>query len=229
MKKAICLLSGGLDSTTVLYYALKEKYYVIALTVQYGQLHKREIESAKRIAAEFGLEHYVTPVSLPWKGSSLLDGNITIPTNRQENEMTANIPSTYVPARNSIFLSLAASCAEAHQAETIFIGANALDYSGYPDCRSEYMEAFEEMIRRGTKAGVEGRSIQIIAPLLRMSKKEIVELGLSLGVPFERTWSCYQGGDQPCEICDSCQLRAKGFREAGAQDPSLIYAASSNR
>ena len=135
--------------------------------------------------------------------------------------MPKSIPSTYVPARNSIFLSFAFSCAEAENAEAIFFGANVLDYSGYPDCRPEYLEAFTAAMQRGTKAGAEGRKIEVQAPLIRLTKKEIVLLGQKLGVPFEKTWSCYAGGDEPCGACDSCVLRAKGFREAGIQDPLI--------
>ena len=227
MKKAICLLSGGLDSATALYAAKAEGCECIALTLQYGQRHVREIESAKTIAADLGLRHFLVPVGLPWKGSALLDAYIQMPAGRSENEMQKQIPVTYVPARNSIFLTLAASCAEALGSDAIYIGANALDYSGYPDCRPEYFEAAEKMICLGTKAGVEGRRFAIKAPLVRMSKKEIVLWGAKLGVPFEKTWSCYQGKARPCGECDSCILRAKGFREAGILDP--LYEPSSHR
>lgn len=229
MKKAVCLFSGGLDSATVLYGAQKEEYQITALTAHYGQRHAREIDAARVMAQELDLPHYFVSFSLPWKGSALLDPSIPVGVGRAEDQMKDPIPATYVPARNSIFLSLAASCAEACGADTIFIGANALDYSGYPDCRPEYFEAFEQMILRGTKAGCEGRPIEILAPLLRLSKKNIVELAASLGVPFEKTWSCYQGGKNPCGECDSCILRAKGFREAGIPDPLLPHAVSSVR
>ena len=226
---AVCLLSGGLDSATALYAARAEGYECIALTLQYGQLHVREIESARTIAARLGLRHFTIPVELPWKGSALLDPSIQMPAGRSERDMQKEIPVTYVPARNSIFLTLAASCAEACGAEVIFIGANALDYSGYPDCRPEYFEAAEKMITLGTKAGVEGKGFAIKAPLLKMSKKEIVLLGAKLGVPFEKTWSCYQGKDRPCGECDSCILRAKGFREAGTADPLFNHEISAHR
>ena len=229
MKKAVCLLSGGLDSTTSLYFALKEKFNVVALTVSYGQLHSKEIEFAKETARTLNVPHHLLSVSMPWKGSALLDSNIPMPVMREESQMAAEIPSTYVPARNSIFLSLAASCAEAVGAEVLFIGANILDYSGYPDCRPEYFEAFERMIKLGTKAGAEGRKIKIQAPLLQLNKKQIIEMGRSLHVPFEKTWSCYQGRETPCGDCDSCRLRAKGFKEAGFADPILNYAPSSHR
>lgn len=219
MKKAVCLLSGGLDSTTALYVARSQGYNVKALTVHYGQLHEKEILCAKEIAKHLQIEHKIISISLPWGGSALLDPQIPVPVGREESEISQGIPSTYVPARNSIFLTLAASYAEASEAEAIFIGANALDYSGYPDCRPEYFEAFQEAIRLGTKVGLEGKAIRIETPLLNLSKKEIVKLGLKLKVPFEKTWSCYQGREFPCEQCDSCLLRAKGFREAGIQDP----------
>ncbi len=227
MKKAVCLFSGGLDSTTALYSARKQGYEVSALTLHYGQLHEREIEFARATAENLKLHHYLVPVSMPWGGSSLLDKKMIMPSGRAESEMEKSIPNTYVPARNSVFLALAVSCAEAEGAEAVFIGANALDYSGYPDCRPDFFSAFEKVIELGTKAGVEGRSIHIEAPLLKLSKKEIILLGRELGVPFGKTWSCYQGGITPCGQCDSCRLRAKGFREAGMEDP--LHASSSNR
>lgn len=197
MKKAVCLLSGGLDSTTALYFALREGCEVRALSFEYGQRHSKELEAAKKIANGLQIPHDIIPISLPWGGSALLDSEVPIPLNRSEARITKDIPVTYVPARNSIFLSFAASCAEARGADFIFIGANAIDYSGYPDCRPEYFEAFEKLIRVGTKAGVEDRAIKIKAPLLTLSKREIVLLGKQLGVPFEKTWSCYTGGDFP--------------------------------
>ncbi len=219
IQKVVCLLSGGLDSATVLYVAKNQGYDVKALTIHYGQLHEKEILSAKEIAKDLQIEHRIISISLPWGGSALLDPQIPIPTGRKESEMSHGIPSTYVPARNSIFLTLAASYAEAVEAQAIFIGANALDYSGYPDCRPEYFKAFEVVLRLGTKAGLEGKGARIETPLLKLSKKEIIELGMRLGVPFKKTWSCYQGRELPCGECDSCLLRAKGFREAAIQDP----------
>ncbi len=218
--KAVVLLSGGLDSTTALYAARREGDRPICLSIHYGQLHERELESAKRIASALRLEHWMIPLSLPWGGSALTDPQISVPKGRNESEISKEIPATYVPARNSIFLSLAASLAETQGAEAIYFGANALDYSGYPDCRPEFIEAFEAMIARGTKVGAL-RPLRIVAPLLRLSKAEIVCLGAQLGVPFEMTWSCYEGGEFPCGGCDSCVLRAKGFREAGMEDPLL--------
>lgn len=222
MKKAVCLLSGGLDSTTCLYHAKNDGYEVIALTVDYGQLHEKEILFACNTAKKLEIKHYQTKVDLPWGGSALLDKQIDIPVGRDEEVMNKEIPSTYVPARNSVFLSLASSLAEAEGAEIIFIGANVLDYSGYPDCRPEYLESFSKMIELGTKVGSKGKAIKIAAPLLRMNKKEIIEHANSLKVPFEMTWSCYKGEDVPCGECDSCKLRAKGFAEANMSDPLII-------
>ena len=222
MKKAVCLLSGGLDSATALYAARGEGYELTALSFDYGQRHRKELEAAKKITLQLRIPHSIIPISLPWGGSALVDTAIPIPLNRDEFQMNQNVPMTYVPARNSIFLTFAASCAEAIGAGYIFIGANAIDYSGYPDCRPEYFQAFERLLQVGTKAGVEGRSIQIKAPLLTLNKKEIVLLGKELGVPFGTTWSCYTGGETPCGQCDSCLLRAKGFCEAGLEDPLIV-------
>jgi len=215
--KVICLYSGGLDSTTVLYYALKKGWEVIALTIAYGQRHQKEIEIAKSHAKELSIEHHNLTLTFPWKGSSLLDLEMEMPLNRSEKDMS-DIPNTYVPARNLLFLSYAASCAETMAAGRIMIGVNALDYSGYPDCRPQFIEQFTQTLKVGTKAGAEGRDVIIDTPLIQMSKKEIVELGVKLGVPFEKTWSCYLGGEEPCGKCDSCYLRAKGFDEAGTID-----------
>ena len=220
--KAVVLLSGGLDSTTALYVARRDGYEPVCLSIHYGQLHDRELESARKIAGALQLEHWTLPISLPWGGSALTDSGIPVPKRRNETEISQEIPVTYVPARNSIFLSLAASLAETKKAEAIYFGANALDYSGYPDCRPEFIEAFEEMIKRGTKAGIDKRPIRIAAPLLRLTKAQIVRLGHELGVPFEWTWSCYEGREFPCGECDSCVLRAKGFREAGIEDPLTL-------
>ncbi len=218
---AVCLLSGGLDSTTALYFAIHEGFLPLALTIDYGQLHKREIESAKRIAQKLGIEHEIILIPLPWGSSSLIDSQIPIPENRNLNDLAKDIPNTYVPARNTIFLSFATSMAEANGAEAIFIGANALDYSGYPDCRPDYLNAFEQLIKQGTKHGVEGKPLEIKAPLIHLTKSQIIKLALKLGAPLEWTWSCYKGGEYPCQICDSCLLRKKGFEEAGIQDPAL--------
>lgn len=220
---AVCLFSGGLDSTTVLYFALERSYTPLALTIDYGQLHRRELESAARIANHLNMEHQMISISLPWGGSALLDSQIPIPENRTADEIPKEIPVTYVPARNTIFLSLAASLAEARGAEAIFIGVNALDYSGYPDCRSDYFVKFESVLKQGTKCGVEGKPIKIEAPLIALKKSEIIRLAGRLGAPLEWTWSCYKGGEFPCGVCDSCLLREKGFKEAGMVDPILQF------
>ena len=203
--------------------ALRNQWSPVCLSVHYGQRHEKELLAAKKLAAHLKLEHWIIPLSLPWGGSALTDNQISVPKGRSEGEMTKEIPSTYVPARNSILLSLAASLAETKGAEAVYFGANALDYSGYPDCRPEFIEAFEEMIKRGTKTGTK-HPIQVVAPLLRMTKAEIVKLGSQLKVPFEWTWSCYDGKEFPCGECDSCILRAKGFREAGIEDPLSLRA-----
>ncbi len=218
---AVCLLSGGLDSTTALYSAIHEGFHPLALTIDYGQLHKREIDSAKKICGHLKIEHEILSINLPWGSSSLVDPKIPLPENRSLNDLAKEIPNTYVPARNTIFLSFAASMAEANQAQAIFIGANALDYSGYPDCRPEYLHSFEELIKQGTKLGAEGKKIEIKAPLIHLTKSQIIKLALKLGAPLEWTWSCYKGGEYPCKVCDSCLLRQKGFEEAGVQDPAL--------
>lgn len=219
--EAVCLLSGGLDSAAALYVARAEGYRTLALTVDYGQLHKKEIESAKRIARYLGIEHEVLSLSLPWGGSALLNPKIPIPENREAQQIPKEIPATYVPARNTIFLGLAASFAEARGAQAIFIGANAIDYSGYPDCRPEYFAQFETMLKLGTKQGIEGKAIEIKAPLIGFRKSEIIRLAVDLHVPLEWTWSCYRGGEAPCGTCDSCLLRAEGFKAAGIDDPAL--------
>ncbi len=221
MKKAVCLLSGGLDSTVSLYVARSEGYEAIALSIEYGQRHFREISAARALTKALIIPHYFAALSMPWKGSALLDLKIRLPKDREEETMSKEIPATYVPGRNSVFLSMAMSCAETSNAEAIFIGANIMDYSGYPDCRPEYLKAVGEAMWSGTKAGVEGRKVEIRAPLIKLTKKDIVLLGQKLGVPFETTWSCYAGEDSPCGTCDACILRAKGFREAGIPDPLI--------
>ena len=209
MKSAIILLSGGLDSATVLYCAKSLGYKPHALIFDYGQRHRKEIIQAKKIARQAGCDYRVVKISLPWQGSSLLDKKMRLPQNCRV--IPKEIPSTYVPARNIIFLSFAASYAEAAGADAIFIGANAIDYSGYPDCRPDFFKAFQKVIKQGMKAGVEGRTIRVMAPLLHKTKAQIIRLGLKLKVPYELTWSCYQGGAKPCGKCDSCVLRDKGF------------------
>jgi 7-cyano-7-deazaguanine synthase len=221
MKKAVCLFSGGMDSAVCLYVARSEGYDLSALSFDYGQRHEKEVEAAHGLTQVLQIPQHVVRFKLPWKGSALLERDSKMPQSRDPGKMPQKIPSTYVPTRNSIFLSFAFSCAEAEKAAVIFFGANVLDYSGYPDCRPEYLEAFAQAMAKGTKAGVEGKKIEIKAPLIDLTKKEIVLLGAKLGVPFEKTWSCYAGGDKPCGVCDSCILRAKGFHEAGIPDPLL--------
>lgn len=229
MKKAIVLLSGGLDSTTALAVAVEEGYDAHALTFRYGQRHAIEIESARRVAEAFKLKHHlIADIDLRAVGGSALTGDIEMPRHRPDEVMGVGIPATYVPARNTIFLSFALAWAERLESEDIFIGVNALDYSGYPDCRPEYIAAFERMANLATKAGVEGRlRLQIHAPLIRMTKAEIIKTGLRLGIDYSLTHSCYdpQPSGLACGICDSCQLRLKGFAEAQACDP-LGYAQS---
>ncbi len=220
--KAVCLLSGGLDSTTCLAYALREGYQCYALSFDYGQRHKVELEAAARVAAALGAaEHRVVRVDLRAFGGSALTADIDVPKGRGRDEMGQGIPVTYVPARNTIFLSFALAWAEVLEASDIFIGVNAIDYSGYPDCRPEYIQAFERMANLATRAGVEGRTrVKIHMPLVRLSKAEIIRLGASLSVDFGMTHSCYDPGPQgrACGSCDSCLLRRKGFEEAGIED-----------
>ena len=213
MQKAIILFSGGLDSTTILYYAKAKKFKPYCLIFDYGQRHKKEIYHAKSIAQRVNVSYSVVKISLPWQGSSLLDTSIELPQRKKIN--LNEIPSTYVPARNIIFLSFAASYAEVIGANAIFIGANAIDYSGYPDCRPEFFESFRQMLKRGLKTGVQGREIKIYAPLIRKTKAQIIKLGIKLKVPYHLTWSCYKGKAKPCGKCDSCLLRSRGFEEAG--------------
>ncbi len=220
-KKAVVLLSGGIDSSITLYLALKKGYDCFCLIFDYGQKHKKEIQCAKKIAKRAKCKYEIIRFELPWKGTSLLDKKLTIPKNRTTQQIKKEIPSTYVPARNTIFLSFALSFAEAINAGVIFNGANAIDYSGYPDCRPEYFSALEKVSSLGTKRGIEGKSIKFLTPLIKMSKTEIIKTGIKLKVPYQLTWSCYQGGKKPCQNCDSCLLRAKGFKELGITDPLL--------
>lgn len=215
-KRGVVLLSGGIDSAVTLYLVKERGFECYCLIFDYGQRHRREIASAISIAKEADSPHKIITFSLPWGGSALIEADESIPKNR---EIGSSIPPTYVPGRNTIFLSFATSFAEAIDASSIFIGANHIDYSGYPDCRPAYIDAYNELIRLGTKAGVEGRSIEIEAPLIEKTKVEIIRLGRRLGVPFEKTWSCYEGKDLPCRRCDACILRAKGFDGAGIRDP----------
>ncbi|MDD5098083.1 MAG: 7-cyano-7-deazaguanine synthase QueC [Candidatus Omnitrophica bacterium] len=216
-KRAVILLSGGLDSATVLYLAKSQGYKCHCLVFDYGQRHRREIEAAEKIAKKAGASLQAVKISLPWKGSALLDKSLKIPlpANRKAASPKNGIPVTYVPGRNIIFLSFALSFAEGIGARAIFIGAHAQDYSGYPDCRPEFYRAFRKAAACGTKAGVENKGIEIKAPLIHKGKADIIRLGSRLKVPFELTWSCYAGGKKPCGKCDSCYYRIKGFKEAG--------------
>ena len=214
--KAIVLLSGGLDSAVTLYIAKQKGFDCHCLIFDYGQRHSKEIESAKKIAGYAGCDYEILKISLPWKGSSLLENKMRLPL--AGRPQPAAIPSTYVPGRNIIFLSFALSYAEAVAARAIFIGAHNQDYSGYPDCRPEFFKAFSLMALKGTKAGVENKKIAIEAPLLNKGKAEIIKIGAKLNVPFGLTWSCYQGGRKPCGKCESCDFRRKGFKEAGIKD-----------
>lgn len=222
-KKAVVLLSGGLDSTTVLAIAKAEKYKIYALSFCYGQRHDIELEKAKEIAKHFVVaEHAIINIDLRRIGGSALTADISVPKERPLSEMERNIPVTYVPARNTIFLSFALAWAEVLNASDIFIGVNALDYSGYPDCRPEYIAAFEKLANLATGAGVENRlSFHIHTPLINLSKAEIIKQGLALGVDYSLTHSCYDPTETglACGYCDSCLLRLKGFQEAGTKDP----------
>jgi 7-cyano-7-deazaguanine synthase len=226
-KQAVLLLSGGLDSTTLLALATQQGYTISALTFRYGQRHNLEIERARAIATRYGvLRHVVADIDMRQFGGSALTADIEVPKDRSATELGHGIPVTYVPARNTIFLSFALAWAEVLGAAEIFIGVNALDYSGYPDCRPEFIRAFETMARLATKAGVEGSApISVRTPLIDMSKREIVSLGTSLGVDYSMTTSCYDPSVDgvACGRCDACQLRLKGFLEAGMRDP-VTYA-----
>jgi len=235
----VVLLSGGLDSTTVATLARREGYELSAVTVHYGQSHRRELDAAARVAQALGLRHRVVDVSffkeLAWYSALTQPDRFPLPSDRSPAEMEADIPITYVPLRNSFLITLAAALLESealHALEhdgvapddlraVVFIAANALDYSGYPDCRPDYYEAMVEALRRGSKLGMQyGVPVRIETPIIHLSKAEIVRLAVEVGAPLEVTWSCYASGDQPCGRCDSCVLRAKGFREAGVADPA---------
>jgi 7-cyano-7-deazaguanine synthase len=216
--RGVVLLSGGLDSSTVLAMALDMGYEVHALSFDYGQRHSRELESAKKIAKYYNVPHKIIKLDLRQIGGSALTDDIEVP-ERKMDDIKEEIPITYVPARNTILLSIALGYAEVIDADAVFYGANAIDYSGYPDCRPEYVEAFEKCANLGTKRGVEGKPIKIMAPIIHMTKAEIIKKGMELGVPYELTWSCYRGGKKACGRCDSCLLRLKGFMEAGYEDP----------
>tara|TARA_B100000678_G_scaffold31961_1_gene23610 strand:+ start:294 stop:974 length:681 start_codon:yes stop_codon:yes gene_type:complete len=221
MKRAVILLSGGLDSTTCLAIAREQGFDLFALTVNYGQRHIFELQSAKNVALSLDVEkHSVLDIDLAQFGGSALTDDIEVPKDRVESEMS-DIPATYVPARNTVLLSVALARAETLESFDIFIGVNALDYSGYPDCRPEYIESFERTANLATKAGVSGKNFHIHTPLINMTKAEIIKSGTKLGVDYGLTFSCYdpQGTGAPCGHCDACILRLKGFKEAGIPDP----------
>jgi 7-cyano-7-deazaguanine synthase len=223
-KPAVVLLSGGLDSATVASIARRDGFDVYALSFSYGQRHSAELDAARRVAEHVGVaDHKTVPIDLRAFGGSALTADIEVPKGRDVEEMSDSIPVTYVPARNTIFLSFALAWAEVLGAADVFIGVNALDYSGYPDCRPEFIEAYERMARIATKAGVEGTELSIHAPLIQMTKAEIVELGTALGVDYGLTVSCYDAdtAGAACGECDSCVLRRKGFADAGLPDPTL--------
>ena len=225
VKPAVVLLSGGLDSATVLLMAAEQGFETYALSFRYGQRHAYELEAAAQLARRHGARrHVVVDFDLRTFGGSALTGDLPVPKDRSVEQMGQGIPVTYVPARNTIFLSFALAWAETLQCADIFIGVNALDYSGYPDCRPQYIEAFQRMANLATRAGVQGEQpLTIHVPLIRMTKAQIVREGLRLGVDYALTSSCYDPGPagRPCEHCDACLLRAKGFAEAGAADPLL--------
>ena len=219
-KTAVVLFSGGLDSTTCLYWALSKGYKCLALNICYGQKHSREVKSARQICKNLGVELTEIKLNLPWLAAATsLVGKAPIP----DEDLTViknhkRIPSTYVPARNLVFVSLAASLADSVNADAIIAGPNAVDYSGYPDCRPEFYAPLSKAVKEGTRKGVSSSPIKILTPLLKLSKAQIAKLGKKLKVPFSLTWSCYRGGKVPCGKCDACKLRAEGFKAAGLED-----------
>jgi len=220
--KAVALVSGGLDSAVCLYLAKSLGYQCRSLSVSYGQRHSRELESAKLLCRRAKVPLTILNLKLDWLSASSLVGKTKpLPESSLSKIGKGKIPSTYVPGRNLLFCSLALSFADACGAGAVILGPNALDYSGYPDCRPEFYRALRLAAKLGTRAGAEGKEIKILTPLIKMSKAEIIKLGGRLKVPFGLTWSCYAGGRKPCGLCDSCKLRAKGFEEAGFPDPAL--------
>jgi len=226
ISKAVVLLSGGLDSTTALAIAQSEGFDVHAMSFRYGQRHKVELESAERVAATMGVkQHVIVDINLRQFGGSALTSELDVPKSRSITEMSHGIPVTYVPARNTVFLSFALAWAETLGAQDIYIGVNSLDFSGYPDCRPEYITAYEKMANLATRAGIEGtQRLRIHTPLIQLTKAQIIQRGLELGIDYSRTSSCYDPAPTgaPCGSCDSCLLRTKGFNEAGIQDPLVL-------
>jgi len=224
-KRAVVLLSGGLDSATAAAWASREGYALTALSIDYGQRHRVELHCAQAVATAFGIsDHMILSVDLAAFGkSALVDTAMPVPKSRSVAQMGSGIPSTYVPARNTIFLSLALALAEAREADAIVLGVNAIDYSGYPDCRPEFLTAFAQVARLATKAGIEGKTVEILAPLVTLTKAEIIRLGLTLGVDYAITTSCYDpaADGRPCGSCDACVLRAAGFAAVGVFDPHI--------
>ncbi len=212
-EKAVVLFSSGLDSTTVLYYAMNKGYDCHCLIFNYGQRHDKEVQNAAKVAKNLGLDYHIVKTSIPWNKSSLIGSNQKIPEHKIIK--AGFVPSTYVPGRNTIFLSYAVSYAETIKAKKIFLGINAVDFSSYPDCTPQYLKAMQQVMK------ALGNGIEIVAPIEKFSKGEIIKLGMKLKVPYEKTWSCYNGKNKPCGKCDSCKLRAKGFKEAGINDPAL--------
>ena len=220
---AVALLSGGLDSATAAALALEAGYRLIGLSLDYGQRHRRELQAAAAVATALGIsEHHTLSVNLAaWGGSALTDGNMAVPTGGVDAGV---IPTTYVPGRNTVFIALGLSLAEARGARRLVLGVNAVDYSGYPDCRPDYLDAFQRLAALSSKAGREGQATELWAPLVRWSKTEIVHQALRLGVPIDTTWSCYSGGDEPCGVCDSCRIRDAALCEAGRADLASPWA-----
>ena len=214
---AIVLLSGGLDSATAAAQAIADGYHVIALSLNYGQRHSCELLAAKQIVAHLGIqEHFMMDVNLAqWGGSALTDATITMP---RDGIQPSVIPVTYVPGRNTVFIAIALSLAEARDAEAIYLGINAVDYSGYPDCRPDYLEAYQQLATLSSKAGLEGKAPKLVAPLVMDSKADIVRRAMQLGVPIAQTWSCYEGDAEPCGLCDSCRIRDRALIEVGQAD-----------
>ena len=219
MTADLVVLSGGLDSTVCAALAHRDRRFGLALTFDYGQRHRVELERAATVAAHYGVEQLVVRIDASqWGGSALTDATIDVP---EGDGSGSGIPVTYVPARNLIFLSVAVGVAEVRDLDAVVIGVNALDYSGYPDCRPEFVRSFASTAALALKRGIEGRPVEVKAPLVDLGKADIVRLGVELGAPLQLTWSCYRGGDQPCGDCDACALRAKGFADAGVVDPAL--------